>query len=423
LLSLFDLIAALVTTTAAFAWINRRFLRLPANVGLLIMGLVASLLLLGIEMLIPATELYQASTRAIRQIDFYDTFMNGMLALLLFVGALSVDLGRLRSRAPVVIVLATVGVLISTAIVAIGLWLVALAVGLPLSFEWALVFGAIVAPTDPVAVLATLKSTAVPASLKTDMSGEALFNDGFGVVLFTVALQAALEPGGDLSPLTLLRELVLQAGGGLLLGLATGYLAYRAIRAIDDYSLEVLISIALVTGTYALANDLGMSGPIAVVVAGVLIGNRGAEYAMSDISKRYMYSFWTLLDQILNSVLFLLIGLEVLVLNFDLSFLWMALIAVPLVVLARSVSVAGPVMLLSFWRPFARGTIPVLIWGGVRGGISIALALALPYSPERTLILSATYAVVLFTIVVQGLTFGIVLRRTAARPQPASTSA
>ena len=410
-MSAFDLIASLLTATAIFAWINQRFLRLPPNIGLLVMGLCTSLLLTGIEYVIPSTSVYNALENTICQIDFRKAVMDGMLAFLLFAGALHVDFGRLHSRAMFVGILATVGVIISMVIVAAGLSGVAALLGLPVSFAWALVFGALIAPTDPVAVLTILKSADIPEILETDMSGEALFNDGIGVVLFTIALQAAVSSGGlDLPEAGQL--LLVEAGGGALLGLITGYIAYRALQAIDDASVEVLISLALVTGTYALANKLHMSGPVAVVVAGVLIGNRAASYAMSDLTRRYVFGFWTLTDDILNAVLFLLIGLEVLVIGFDPTFLPVWIVAVPLVLLARFLAVAGPVLVLSRWKDFVRGTIPVLTWGGLRGGISVALALSLPDSPARPTILAATYAVVLFTVIVQGLSLNWVIDHT-----------
>ncbi|GGB48389.1 sodium:proton antiporter [Tistrella bauzanensis] len=415
MLSLFELMASLLTITAGFAWINHRLIGLPENIGLLLMGLGASLILIAIELLFPATTIYRSVSAMIGQIDFYEAVMHGMLAFLLFAGALHVDLDRLRWRAPAIGVLATVGVLISMAIVATGLWGAGQVLSLPLAFSWCLVFGALIAPTDPVAVLTTLKMVDVPQSLETDMSGEALFNDGVGVVLFTIAVQLAAG-GGDMGLIEGLDLLVVEAGGGALLGVATGYVAFVAMQTIDDYPIEVMISLALVTGTYAVADRLGMSGPISVVVAGLLIGNHGAAHAMSDTTKRYVFGFWTLIDEILNAVLFLFIGLEVLVLNFDPDFGWIALIAVPLVLAARAVAVAAPVAVLDRWQPFARGAVPVLIWGGVRGGISVALALSLPDSPARPLILAATYAVVLFTVVVQGLTVARVARRMAGRP-------
>lgn len=415
MLSLFELLAALLTVTAAFAWLNSRVLRLPSNIGLLLMGLGASLVLLSIDFLFPGAAIYKAVTETLQQIDFYDAVMHGMLAFLLFAAALNVDLARLRGRAPVVAILATLGVVVSTLIIAAGMWLAARAMDFPLSFPWALVFGALIAPTDPVAVIATLKSMAVPEKLETDMSGEALFNDGVAVVLFTITLKMATGMEPDTGPVDVLRLFLVEAGAGALLGLATGLVTYRALRAIDDYSVEVMISLALVTGTYALADALHMSGPIAVVVAGVLIGSRGRDLAMSDRTKKYVFAFWTLVDDILNAVLFMLIGLEVLVVRFEPAFAWIGVIAIPLTLLARAVAVGVPVTLLRRWQGFAPGTAAVLVWGGVRGGISVALALSVPASPARELILVATYAVVLFTIIAQGLSLEWVIRKTALR--------
>ncbi|SHO67308.1 monovalent cation:H+ antiporter, CPA1 family [Pseudoxanthobacter soli DSM 19599] len=413
MLSLFQLLAGLLTVTATFAWLNHRVLRLPDSIGLLVMGLGASLTLIAIEIVFPDTHLYATLATGLQQIDFYEAVMHGMLAFLLFAGALHVDFGRLRRRAPVVGAFATLGVALSSLIIAAGLWLGTEALGMPIGFAWSLVFGALIAPTDPVAVLSTLRSVNVPEKLETDMTGEALFNDGVAVVLFTITLQMAAGSEGASRFAHIAQMLVLEAGGGALLGLATGYVAYRAMRAIDDYSIEVMISLALVTATYALADAFHMSGPIAVVVAGVLIGNRGVACAMSDRTRRYIFGFWTLVDDILNAVLFLLIGLEVLVLNFNPAMAWVGLIAVPLVLVGRFISVAVSVSLLARWQSFAKGTLAVLTWGGVRGGISVALALSLTGTPARSPLLAATYAVVLFTILVQGLTLGWVVRKTA----------
>lgn len=412
MLSAFDLIAVLLVLTAAFGWINHRIIRLPHTIGLLVMGLGASLVLIGIELALPEVALYEDLTAIIRRIDFQQAVLNGMLAFLLFAGALHVDLAVLRRRAWAVGSMATFGVIISTAFVGTGFWLVADVLGFHMPLAWALVFGALISPTDPVAVLSTLKEVDVPPTLETDMIGESLFNDGVGVVIFTVlvALAAGAE-GGQIDPLHIAELFFVEALGGALLGLLTGYIAYRAMRAIDDYPIEVLISLALVAGTYTLAAQIHMSGPIAVVVAGLLIGNRGPHDALSDETKRYLFGSWTLIDEILNSVLFLLIGLEVLVLRFEPSFGWIAAAAVPLVLFGRLLAVSIPVTVLSSTQTFLRGTIPILTWGGLRGGISVALALSLPELAEKSIILAATYAVVLFTIIVQGLSLRALVER------------
>jgi CPA1 family monovalent cation:H+ antiporter len=412
MLTAFDLIAILLVLTATFAWINHRFIRLPHSIGLLIMGLGASLVLIGIELAVPHVLLYEDLAGIIRQIDFQGTVLNGMLAFLLFAGALHVDLAILRDRAWAVGSMATLGIVISTAIVGIGFWLAARVLEIPLPFAWALIFGALISPTDPLAVLSILKAVRVPETLEIDMTGESLFNDGVGVVIFTVLVAVAVgAPGGGLDLFHIGKLFFVEALGGAVLGLVTGYLAYRAMRAIDDYPIEVLLSLALVAGTYTLATKLHMSGPIAVVVAGLLIGSRGPHDALSDETQRYLFGFWTLVDEILNSVLFLLIGLEVLVLRLDPSFGWLAAIAVPLVLFARLFAVSIPVLALSQIHTFVRGTIPVLTWGGLRGGISIALALSLPELAEKSVILAATYAVVLFTIIVQGLSQRALVQR------------
>lgn len=411
-LSLFDIIAVLLVMTAAFGWANHTLLKLPQTIGLLVMALAASLVLISMELVFPHLGLYEDAAALMRQVDFEETVLNGLLAFLLFAGALHVDFSAMKSRLGPIATMATIGVLLSTVLVGTGFWLLARLFAVPLPFAWALVFGSLISPTDPVAVLSTLKQVAVPKPLETMMTGESLFNDGVGVVLFTVLLAAATSLGGEGFDLLHIGELFLiDAAGGGILGLVTGYAAYRAMRAIDDYPVEVLISLALVTGTYALATKLEMSGPIAVVVAGILIGNRGPVDALSDQTQRFMFGFWTLIDEILNSVLFLLIGLEVLVLRFDWYFTGLAISAVPLALIARFVSVGLPVFALKRVTTFTQGTVRILTWGGLRGGISVALALSMPESDIKTIILAATYAVVVFTIILQGLTLAPLVKR------------
>ena len=411
MLSTFDLIALLLVITALFAWINHVLICLPHTIGLLVMALTASLALIGVELAVPQVTLYESQIALLRRLDFREAVLNGMLAFLLFAGSLHVDISALRTRAWPVGLMATAGILISTAVVGLGVWWFSAQVGLSIPLAWALVFGALISPTDPVAVLSTLKSVKVPETLEVDMAGELLFNDGVGVVVFTVLLAVASGAGGA-TPAHVAELFFVEALGGALFGLATGYIAYRATRAIDNYPIETLISLALVTGTYALATELHMSGPIAVVVAGILIGNRGPRDAMSDETQSYLFAFWTLVDEILNSVLFLLIGLEVLVVRFDPSFAGLALASILLALTGRFFAVALPVAMLRRYHRFVPGTVPVLIWGGLRGGISIALALSLPEVADKPALLAATYAVVVFTIVVQGLSLRAVVART-----------
>ncbi len=412
-LSLFEIAALLLLLSGVFGWLNHVVFRLPHTIGLLVMALIASLVLLGIEQFFPGLGITDTLQAAIGQIDFYATVMEGMLAFLLFAGALHVDFSFLRSQAWAIGLMASVGVLMSTFIVGFGLYFLAGLLGTPVPLIWALVFGALISPTDPVAVLSLLKSINVPPALEAKIAGESLFNDGVGVVVFTIMLAIATGSGGGEVSVAHIAELFfIEAIGGAVLGLLTGWIAYRAMASIDEHMLEILLSLGIVAGTYALALRLHLSGPIAVVMAGLLIGNRGATLAMSDHTRSSMFSFWELIDEILNSVLFLLIGLEVLVISLDPSFAWLAMASVPLVLASRLIAVSTPILLLSIKQTFSSGAIPVLTWGGLRGGISVALALSIPAIPEKPLLLAATYAVVLFSIIVQGLTVKNVVNRT-----------
>jgi CPA1 family monovalent cation:H+ antiporter len=413
MLSLFDLVAVLLVLSALFAWINHRFIHLPNSVGLLVMGLVASLTVAGIGVMLPGSPLVAELTAALRQIDFTAVVLNGMLAFLLFAGALGLDLSALRDRAGPVALLAVAGTLFSTAIVGVAFWLAAGALGRPLSLSWALVFGALISPTDPVAVMAMLKGVKLPPKIAIELQGESLFNDGVGVVLFVLLLgYAAGTEDSALTVGSLAITVLHEVGGGILLGVVAGYVAYRGLRAIDDFPVETLITLALVSGLYALAQRLGASGPLAVVAAGLLVGHRAPKDAMTDTTRRYVTTLWTLIDEILNSVLFLLIGLEVLVLTFAPGTLAIALAAIPIVLLARLIAVSAPILLFPWSKRLSMRNVPFLTWAGVRGGISVALALALPNDPAKPVILAATYAVVLFTLIVQGSTVGLVAKRT-----------
>lgn len=413
MISIFDLIALLLVLSALFGWLNRRYVRLPHAVGLLVMGLIASLLLVLIGALLPHEHLSEQLAQALKQIDFTAVVLNGMLAFLLFAGALNLDFAALRDRAGRVAVLALVGTTISTGLVGVATWAAAQAIGYPLPLAWALVFGALISPTDPVAVLSMLKGVDVPHTLQIEMEGEALFNDGIAIVLFTLLVGLAAGWGNkDDGVGGFVLDLVKEAGGGVALGLVTGYLAYRAMRAIDDFPVEVLITLALVAGTFALAHTLGVSGPLAVVAAGLLIGEKAPRDAMSARTENYVSALWTLIDEVLNSVLFLLIGLEVLVVRFEPLAMALAAATVPIVLAARLIAVSPPLLLMRWNEKLPARNVPFLTWAGVRGGISVALALSLPDDPAKSPILSATYAVVLFSIIVQGSTLGHVARLT-----------
>ncbi|MBT6427299.1 MAG: sodium:proton antiporter [Rhodospirillaceae bacterium] len=411
-------LATLLGLAAVFGYINHRFLRLPRTIGLVMIAMVASLAALAIDTIVPGWGVGPGLRAAMIDIDFTDTLMRGMLGFLLFAGALHVDLGQLARRGWPIAAMATGGLLVSTAIVGGGIWLAFDLVGLGLPLIYCLVFGALISPTDPVAVLGILKTAKVPAGLEAKIAGESLFNDGVGVVVFVILLAMATSGGngGAIDPGGIAILFLREAVGGAVLGLAAGAVAFWALRSIDEYNLEIIITLALVTITYEVAHLLHTSGPIAVVVAGLLIGNHGTRLAMSETMREHLTNFWSLIDEILNAVLFLLIGLEVVLLSVSPGLFWVALIAIPLVLGARFVAVAIPIGVLGQFRDFTKGAIPVLTWGGLRGGISVALALSLPAGTEKDAIVTVCYAVVVFSILVQGLTIGTLVRRVVPAP-------
>jgi CPA1 family monovalent cation:H+ antiporter len=403
-LSLFDLIAVFLTLSAVIGWLNLRLTRLPTAVAMLAIGLTTTLTLIGVDRLAPGLGVGAAVSGLVRQVDFSAAVLRFMLAYLLFAGAMQVDLEELRRRTWTAAFLATLGVIISAAVVGGGFWLAARLVGAPLSLPWALVFGVLISPTDPVGVLATLRRTSLAPDIRALIEGEALFNDGVGVVLFGAA--AAFAIGGEAAaPALLAMRVVIEAGGGAALGLLCGLIAIRAMRSIDDYGVEVGITLALATGVYALAQALHVSGPIAVVVAGLMLGEHATTEVMSEQTRRYTRAFWTVVDENLNGVLFLLVGLEVVTLKFDRVVDLVAAAAIPLIFIGRWVAMAGPSALLGVIdRGMKPGLVVVLTWAGVRGGLSVAMALSLPPSRERSILMAATYAVVIFSIIVQSLT-------------------
>jgi CPA1 family monovalent cation:H+ antiporter len=402
-MGLFEIIAILFTLSAFFSFINYRFLKLPNTIGLMLIGLLFSLLLIAISQFFPESK--QWAVAMLIQIDFDKTLLHGMLSFLLFAGALHVNINDLRQQYRIILGLATAGVILSTFIVGILSWEVLNLLGFNLSFFYCLLFGALISPTDPIAVLAILKKADTPKSLEIKIVGESLFNDGVGVVIFLILLEIA----GSRHEITVARVFMLfmqEAIGGGLLGLGAGMLAYRMLKQVDNYQVEILITLGLVTGGYALADNLHLSAPIAIVVAGLLIGNHGRSFAMSDDTRQNLDTFWQLADEVLNAILFLLIGLEVMVLNFNWLSLIGALLGIAIVLSARLISVSVPIHLLKRYRSFSPHVVKILTWGGLRGGISIALALSLPLGGERDVLLAITYGVVVFSILVQGLTIG-----------------
>jgi len=412
--SLFDIAATVIGLAALFGYANFRWLKLPPTIGLVVIALFTSVSILLADVVVPSLGLGNTVRSVLGRIDFHEALMKGMLSFLLFAGALHIDLKDLAERRWAIGTLATVGVLLSTVILGYLFHGASIALGQPLELGLCLVFAALISPTDPVAVLGILRTIGIPHSLKAKIAGESLFNDGVGVVVFTIIAATVIggERHGEISGVIDISALFLrEAVGGGLLGLGLGYVAFVALRSINEHNLEVMITLATVMITYSLALALSLSGPIAVVIAGLLIGNHGTRLAMSPTTREHVTRFWALLDEILNAALFLLIGFEVMAISFDGSTLYLSLAAIPLALVARLVSVAIPIRLLATRRRFTRGAIRVLTWGGLRGGISVALALSLPAIPEKGLILAATYAVVIFSIVVQGLTVSRVIDR------------
>ena len=410
----FEVAAILLTLAALLSYVNHRFIRLPTTIGLMVLSLALSLLI------ILAGGAYRQNVETfLRSVDFNEALMHGMLGFLLFAGALHVDLGDLMQQKRIIAVLATVGVVTTTFIVGAMTWLLMGLMDMEVKFIHCLLFGALISPTDPIAVLGLLKKLGAPRSLAAKIAGESLFNDGVGVVVFLVLMNiAGLGDGHE--PVTAGQvglEFLREAVGGAVFGFAIGYVAYRMLRSVDNYQVEILISLALVTGGYAVALHLHVSGPIAMVVAGLLIGNHGRSFAMSDKTRLHLDMFWELVDEILNAVLFVLIGLEVLVLSLTGRYLLAGLAAIAMTLLARFLAVGAGVVCLRPIRDFTPHAVKVMTWGGLRGGISVALALALSqrlgddHQSTRQVILVMTYVVVVFSIVVQGLTISPLMRR------------
>ena len=416
----FGTFGLVVTVAAGAAYVNHRWLGFPPTIALMAVALAGSLALVGLG---TAGVVDQELVRGwVSSLDFGAVFLQGILGYLLFAGALHVNLASLRSALPSVAAFATFSVVASAFLVGTAFWLLAGLIGFDLPFVYALVFGAVIAPTDPVAVLGILGSVRAPRRLATTIAGESLFNDGVGVVFFlTVASVAASGENPDLAHVGTF--LVEEAVGGALIGIVLGFVTFRLMRAIDAYRVEVLLSLALVSGGYAFATAIHVSGPIAIVVAGIIIGNQGRDTAMSETTKRYLDQFWELVDEILTAVLFVLVGLVVI----DIELTWAALLAgaaaVPIGLGARLISLTAPSVVFHLFgvRTFDPRTVVALTWGGLRGGVSVALALSLPASAERDLIVTASYVVVSFAVLGQGLTFGRLVRRLFPNEEGAQT--
>lgn len=422
--ALLNISAILLTFAAFFGWINTKFLKLPMTIGLVLISLVASMGVVALDALF-GLGYAEVARGALNTIDFHDSLMIGMLHLLLFAGALHTDLDNLLRYKWHILLMATLGVVISTAVIGIITYYLVGLFGFEVPLIWCLVFGSLISPTDPVAVLSIIRTLDVPKNLQTKIAGESLFNDGVGVVVFlalvgiatgdtghgVAAAQGGVEvahaavAGGGFDAGAIVKLLFQEVVIGVAIGLVLGYVTFLAMRTIDDYVVEVIMSLALVMGIYALCSFVHASGPLGVVVAGLFIGNHGTRFAMSRVTEEHLEKFWELIDEILNAVLFLLIGFEILVIPFSENLVLLILAILPVVLIGRSLAVSMPTALIRSRGGFVeKGAVPVLIWGGLRGGISVALALSLPEFEGKSAVLAMTYGVVIFSIVVQGLT-------------------
>ncbi|MDG1378166.1 MAG: sodium:proton antiporter [Yoonia sp.] len=413
-MTILQVASLLIVLAGAFGAINYLYLKLPPAIGILVVALLTSMSLLAFDLVMPSFGVADSIRATVLEIEFSDALLEGMLGLLLFAGALHVKVADLRQEWLVVALMATIGIGLSTAIVGFGFsWLT----GMPLLV--ALVFGSLISPTDPVAVLGILREANLEKSLETKIAGESLFNDGVAYVVFLILMGLAFPHGeSHVSGLSYAVELfIVEAIGGAVLGTVLGWLTFRVMRKIDDYALEVLITLGLAFGGYELAVYLHVSAPIMAVCAGLLIGDVGTKYGMSEETRRYVDGFWRLIDEILNAVLFLMIGVEVFAVAFNIDNLSAGIAAIALALVARLAAVAVPVLMLKPFRSFSRGVIPIMTWGGLKGGISVALALSLPEGEWKPLILTATYIVVVFSIIVQGLTVARLAEKVGREPE------
>lgn len=406
-MEIFTVISILITLSALFSYINFRFLKMPTTIGLMSMSIVVSIGLIALDGIGLG---FLDETRAfVREIDFHKLLMGGMLSFLLFAGSLHININDLLDRKWEIGILAVLGTAGSTFLVGVSSFFLFKLLNFDVPLIYCLVFGALISPTDPIAVLGILKNAGAPKSLETKITGESLFNDGIGVVVFTIMLEIAVG-GHEINTLEIVLFFLEEGVGGIFYGLILGYIAYRILKSVDNYQVEILVTLAVATGGYALALAIHTSGPLAIVIAGLLIGNHGRKFAMSETTTLHLDTFWELVDETLNAVLFLLIGFEVLVLTLSGRYILAGVIIIPLVILARFMTVGLPISLMKFFQDFSPNAIKIMTWGGLRGGISVALALSIPPGPNREVILTATYAVVVFAILVQGLTLKYLIK-------------
>ena len=397
--------SVLIVLASFFAYLNIRFLKLPATIGIMIIAMISSILLVISGNIFP--DLFLNFSKLIAEFDFTQVLMGAMLNFLLFAGAIHVNLKDLKEQRAPIMVFSTISVIISTVVIGVILDYVTTFMALDVPFIYCLIFGALISPTDPIAVLSILKNANVPKSLETKIAGESLFNDGVAVVVFAVILQLAQDPASDFSLPHVSWLVIKEAVGGFLLGILLGVGASKAIHRVDDYKVSVLITLSVVMGGYLIAHAMHISGPLTMVAAGLIIGNFGRKKsAMSPVTKDYLDKFWELIDEILNAILFLFIGFELLLIPNIISFWKIGLICIAIVLFARFISIWIPTKIIPFKKKFEKSTIKILVWGGLRGGVSIALALSIAEGPNKQVIIAITYFVVVFSIIVQGLTIG-----------------
>ncbi|MBD1366622.1 sodium:proton antiporter [Mucilaginibacter sp. ZT4R22] len=406
-----EIITITIVLTALFAYINNRFIKWPPTIGIMVLSLLCSMLLAPFGG--SNSGLLKKATELATSVNFEDVLMNFMLSFLLFAGAIHIDAAKLKKERWPIILLATAGTLISTFLVGGMVYYLFILFHISIPFIYCLLFGALISPTDPIAVLAILKEAKIPASLELKISGESLFNDGVAVVIFISIAEVARS--GDFSAVAVSKLFLQEAVGGLMFGAALGYAGFWALRSVDDYKVEVLITLAIVMGGYFLAGRLHISGPLAMVVAGIITGNKRHE-GLSDVSRDYLDKFWELIDEILNAVLFLLIGLEMLIIKINPVVMVIGVISILIVLLARWISVFIPVSLLRYKIKFEKNAVTILTWGGLRGGLSVAMALSLGTNMYRDEFVLITYIIVVFSILVQGLTIGKLAKRLQSKP-------
>ena len=395
--------SVLIVLASLFAYINYRVLKLPSTIGIMVIAIIVSVILVASgDNFLPKTT--NGLIKLVNSLDFTEVLMGAMLNFLLFAGGIHVNIKDLKEQFGPVVIFSTVGVIISTFAVAFGTFYLLPLVGIQMPFIYCLVFGALISPTDPVAVLSILKQANVSKSLETKVAGESLFNDGMAVVVFTVVLQLAIGKDIDLNVENIGLLLLREAGGGLLLGVLLGYSASRALRVVDDYIISVLITLSVVMGGYLIAREMHISAPLAMVAAGLFMGNFSESFKMKSETQDYLIKFWELIDEIMNAVLFLFIGFELLLIKDLNEYLLAGGICIMIVLLARWVAIFVPTKFMAFKYRFSPQTVKVLVWGGIRGGVSIALALSIPVNEYSQIIISITYCVVVFSIIVQGLT-------------------